>query len=283
MTRLLTTLVLLFISLGWTHTVEAKRTNLTTNQAQNAIARASQATGVSHKLLVGFGGAESGFDHRAKSTKSTAVGVFQFTSPTWRKTVATYGKKYGLTKRAKRTDPYANALMAGEYIKENKRYLRANLRRPITQGDLYMAHLISPQKTVMIDAMPGNRRAASVMPLFARKNHNLFYTKSGKARTLSQFKQTVYAKLNRNMSLYGGDDTLRLTMTRVTKPKAARLVVTKNTCDKRDYLDTSKPYTVQVSESVRPVKHRYVVQDSSTAIARAARDAACTTPRRKVV
>ena len=96
MNRFLTTLLLLLVTMGHMQYAEAKRAKVPDiNHNAKLIAKAAMTTGVTVDLLAGFGGAESGLNHRAKSDKSSATGVCQFTGPTWRTTLKTYGKKYG--------------------------------------------------------------------------------------------------------------------------------------------------------------------------------------------
>lgn len=203
MNRFLTTLLLLMMTLGHLQYAEAKRAKVT-NVDHNAmlVAKAAMTTGVTVDILAGFSGAESGLNHRAKSDKSSATGVCQFTGRTWRTTLKTYGKKYGLARNTRRTDAYANALMCGEYIKENRRYLNENLARRVTPGDLYLAHIISPQKVVKLEHVSSNRSAASIMPDFAAANYNLFYHRNGKAKTVAAFRAGIYAKLKANTAVY---------------------------------------------------------------------------------
>ena len=251
MNRFLTTILLALLSLGHLQYAEAKRTTpVSIDHNAKLIAKAAIATGVSSDLLAGFSGAESGFNHRAKSSKSSATGVCQFTGATWRTTLRTYGKKYGLAKNTRRTNAYANALMCGEYIKENKRYLKETLKRRVTPGDLYLAHIISPQKVAMLDRVKSTRYAASLMPEFAASNYNLFYHKSGKPKTVAAFKSGIYAKLKTNIADYAP-------LVKKHKPKpvlvaanvSKRRALPKATCTRPGQVTTT------VSETTITVQH----------------------------
>ena len=210
MNKLVSILVLVIACICNINIVEAKRVDSQKHINQNAkiVAKAAKDTGVNPSFMAGLAGVESDFRHKAHATTSSASGLCQFTSRTWRKTVSTYGRKYGLGRNAKRTDARANALMCAEYVKENRRYLIENLKRPVTQGDIYMAHLISPQQTVRLERYRPNAIAAYVMPQFASANKNLFYDKKGKAkygpvvnRHVENMKKITTAKRNQQERL----------------------------------------------------------------------------------
>lgn len=251
MNRFLTTILLVLLSLGHLQYAEAKRT-IPSSIDRNAkiIAKAADATGVSSDLLAGFSGAESGFDHRAKSDNSSATGICQFTATTWRTTLKTYGKQYGLAKNTRRTNAYANALMCGEYIKENKRYLKENLARKVTAGDLYLAHIISPQKVALLDHYKSTRSAASVMPEFAARNYNLFYHKSGKPKSIAAFRSGIYAKLKNNIADYAP-----LVKKHTAKPALVAAVVSKRPALTKATCTRPGAITTTVSESSTPVQY----------------------------
>ena len=236
MNKLVSILVLVIACICNINIVEAKRVDSQKHINQNAkiVAKAAKDTGVNPSFMAGLAGVESDFRHKAHATTSSASGLCQFTSRTWRKTVSTYGRKYGLGRNAKRTDARANALMCAEYVKENRRYLIENLKRPVTQGDIYMAHLISPQQTVRLERYRPNAIAAYVMPQFASANKNLFYDKKGKARTVRAFKQVVYGKISNNIAKYGPvvnrhvENMKKITTAKRNQQEHLRLV--KNTC-----------------------------------------------------
>ena len=261
MNRLLTTLLLLVVTLGHLQYAEAKRTKApTVSVERNAklIAKAALQTGVSSDILAGFSGAESGFNHRAKSNKSSATGVCQFTGRTWRTTLRTYGKKYGLGKNTRRTDAYANALMCGEYIKENRQYLKENLSRRVTPGDLYLAHIISPQKVAMLDRVGANRSAAALMPEFAAANYSLFYHRNGKPKTVAAFRSGIYAKLKVNTTAYAPLVKKHLNKPLTATAVSKRPVLVKAACTRPDTVVTT------VSESIVQTRQTFTIDPRGT-------------------
>lgn len=184
-----------------------------------AVRHASKVAGVDFGYLMQLAGAESGFDAGISATTSSATGLFQFIDNTWLVSLYTHGAKYGLGDIAKRievernaageittasirdplvekyalslrTDPRIMALMGAEFAKDNREVLQAALpRRTITRTDQYLAHFLgSGQATnfiVKLDRNP-NAAAKSSFPAAAEANHNVFYKRSGVARSLEE-------------------------------------------------------------------------------------------------
>src|SRR5256885_15796034 len=62
---------------------------------EQAIQRASQATGVDFSSLMKTAGRESGMNPTAKAGSSSAAGLFQFVEQTWLSTLKQHGTKHG--------------------------------------------------------------------------------------------------------------------------------------------------------------------------------------------
>ncbi len=60
-----------------------------------AIQRASDATGVDFRFLLGAAKRESGYNPNARAHSSSAAGLFQFVDQTWLATLKRHGAKYG--------------------------------------------------------------------------------------------------------------------------------------------------------------------------------------------
>lgn len=127
---------------------------------------AAQATGVSFEYLLAQANQESRLNPEAKSGKSSAMGLFQFTSGTWMEMVKRHGADYGLEQYSDaiikgadgrwtvkdkdvkkeildlRKDPKLSALMAAEYAKDNEQVLESKLGRQVSTQDLYLAHFL---------------------------------------------------------------------------------------------------------------------------------------------
>ncbi|MCR6629223.1 MAG: transglycosylase SLT domain-containing protein [Magnetospirillum sp.] len=128
---------------------------------------AADATGVPFEFLLAQANQESRLDPDAKSRRSSAMGLFQFTAGTWLEMVKNHGSEHGLdskyadaiTKGADgrwtvkdkelkkeilemRRDPRLSALMAAEYAKDNERVLESKLGRQVSTHDLYLAHFL---------------------------------------------------------------------------------------------------------------------------------------------
>lgn len=186
---------------------------------ENAIQRASQATGVDFTFLMGTAARESGYNPKAKAPTSSAAGLFQFVEQTWLATLKQHGAKYGYARYADliekggdgryrvkggdarqtvmdlRLDPHAASLMAGELTSDHAAYLRGRTGRAPTSGELYAAHFLGPQGSArLIEAVASrpDASAASLFPDAAQSNRSIFY-RDGRAATVSE----VYANLTR--------------------------------------------------------------------------------------
>lgn len=187
------------------------------------IARVSYETGIDVKLLAAMGAIESSFRTDAKNGSSSARGVYQFTKRTWRVTLASYGHLYGLTKHADVHDPYANALMAAEYIKENVRVMQKELSRLPTYDEIYMAHLLSPLRASALTQMPENTKLANIWPLIAKYNKRLFFDEHANPITVAQFRVLISNKVNNALHVYGKLANLALVKYRNGKIELSQL------------------------------------------------------------
>lgn len=189
-----------------------------------AVADASDRTGVSFSYLMHKASVESSFEADAQSRSSSAKGLYQFVENTWLAMVDRYGDKYGLgeyankiTKRADgsyavdggramrkeilalRNDPDISAFMAGEYANENASYLKQKLKRAPSDTDLYMAHFLGAggagRFLATMKTAP-SASAADLLPDAARANRSVFYHANGREKTL----QEVYASFSQRFS-----------------------------------------------------------------------------------
>ncbi len=154
-----------------------------------AINRASQATGVPVNIMNAFAAKESSFNPTAQAGTSSARGLFQFLGGTWRSVLSRYGQKYGLGSNADPLDPYTDALMFGAWIKYEIYPAISKVIPNPSATDLYMGHFLGAGggatflRRMLADP---NGIAANDMSAAASANHSVFYDKQGKARTYSE-------------------------------------------------------------------------------------------------
>lgn len=187
-----------------------------------AIRQAAQATGTSFQYLLATAQVESGLNPRAGAATSSARGLFQFIDQTWLATIKQSGAALGygqyaaaITKTASghyevadpvmrseilklRTDPTANATMAGAFTQSNAAVLAAKLGRSPSEGELYIAHFMGAggaARLISSAAASPNASAASYFPVAAHANTSIFYDRStGAARTLAQVRNILTAR-----------------------------------------------------------------------------------------
>lgn len=196
-----------------------------------SIRQASQSTSTDFGLLMAQASRESGFRADAKSSSSSAAGLFQFVDSTWLDMVHRFGGKYGVGNLADqisetnsgklvvadpalrqkildlRQDPTLSADLAAEYTKQNQAEIEQSIGRPLSRGDLYMAHFLGAGgATEFLKALDtkGNTIAAKLLPDAAAANPSIFYDASGRAKTVGEIYQTVASKIEQDASAFGG-------------------------------------------------------------------------------
>ncbi len=196
----------------------------------NAVENAATQTGADFSLLMEKASTESGFNASAKSSTSSATGLFQFIDSTWLGMVKEYGAKFGLGQYADqiqikngkpcvancdvktailnlRKNPEISALMAGEMTTEDKQYLLNNTDGTVGRTEMYVAHFMgSGNAAKFLNAREDNgaASAAQLFPKEAHANKSIFFNSAGQARTLDQ----VYSVLARKI---GGTQTAGIT------------------------------------------------------------------------
>lgn len=169
--------------------------------------RASQATDVGLMDLVVMTSIESTMGKNLKNKSSGAAGLFGMTNRTWKVLIKTYGSKFGIKPGTPRSNARANAILAAEYMKENKAILEASLHRRVGVNEIYMAHLLGPGGAVKLLKANNGRLAYRVIP-GASRNKAYFFDKKNRPYTVAEFKRNVAQKINRHRDAYSQKVTL---------------------------------------------------------------------------
>jgi len=205
------------------------------NRVTNAIAQASQSTGMDFGYLLGQAKIESSLNPTARAGTSSATGLYQFVDQSWLAVVDRHGAENGLgwaadaiqrgangryyvsdpTLRQQildlRKHPETASVMAAEHAADNKAYLERRLGRTAEPVDLYLAHFLGVGgATKFLQAHDGNPggNAASLFPAAAGANHSIFYDKSGSPRSFAEIRQNFAARLERGAESAMGDGSL---------------------------------------------------------------------------
>jgi hypothetical protein len=185
-----------------------------------AIRDAAQATGTSFNYLLATAKIESNLDPAMTMRSSSAAGLFQFIDQTWLGTLKQAGAAFGYGSYADaigrdasgrwvvmdprmrkeimhlRTDPAANAVMAGVFTQQNAAILSQRIGRAPSEGELYIAHFFGPGGAGKLIGLVGSHpqaSAADIFPQAARANRPIFYDRQGNARSVAG----VYGELVR--------------------------------------------------------------------------------------
>jgi hypothetical protein len=190
--------------------VDPTATNATVTRA---IRQAARVTGADFQYLLATAQVESNFKPSAKAATSSARGLFQFIEQTWLQTLKEQGPALGFGRYANaigrrrsgeyavteprlygpimnlRSDPAANALMAGAFTRANAGRLAGALGRAPTEGELYIAHFLGPTGASRLIDLSESRptaSAAAAFPAAAKANRSIFYGRNGHARTATE-------------------------------------------------------------------------------------------------
>lgn len=194
---------------------------VTKNGVIGAIKQASARTGVDFAYLMDKAAQESSFNPQAKSSTSSASGLYQFIGQTWLRMVKQHGAEYGLADEAAkikidkngvaqvedraarekilnmRYDPVLSSAMAAEFTRENKDYLEAKLDTRVGNTELYLAHFLGAggaEKFLKSMRANPNASAAELLPDAAEANRSVFYGKNGHALSFNQIYNRFAAK-----------------------------------------------------------------------------------------
>lgn len=170
---------------------------------KDVIADASKLVGVDNKMMVQKAAIESGFNPNAKAGTSSATGLYQFTSGTWKEMMSKYASKYGIPPGTGPSDARANAILAAQYMKDNAAMLKKTTGSDPSSADLYMAHFLGPGGARTMLSADQNQIAAQLLPKAAAANQNIFYKKDGTPRTVAEMRQVLSNKVDSSLSKHG--------------------------------------------------------------------------------
>ena len=181
-------------------------------------------------LLMAIADKELSFAPKAKSSTSSASGLFQFVEATWFKALRAFGWRHGHEqeamaiqgddkemrvapqKRAEllrlRNDPYLSAVLAAEMLKHDGEGIASRLGRPLTQGETYLIHFLGPEDAErFMKKMDDDPRAsaAALLPKAAKANKPIFYERQGrrmKGRSVREVHEAFEAMMDTRTSRY---------------------------------------------------------------------------------
>jgi hypothetical protein len=179
-----------------------------TENIASVIKKASDTVGVPLPLMYAIANQESGFKAEAAAKTSSAKGLYQFISGTWKTMVAKYGDKYPILKQRGPEDPEANALAGALFIKENSQVLE-KAKIPVNATSIYTAHFLGAGGAKQLFSLPSDAIAADKMPGPAKANDFIFYKKGenkkpdkNKPRTASEVVQVLFEKVGQYEEKY---------------------------------------------------------------------------------
>ena len=195
-----------------------------------AIASASQRTGVDFNYLMGQAQIESAMDPQARARTSSATGLYQFIDQSWLAVVNDHGAKHGVDWAANaiqrgsngryfvadpnmrqqilelRNHPETASAMAAELATDNRNFLEERTGRAAEPVDLYLAHFLGAggaAKFLTSMSQSPDTPAAALFPAAARANASVFYDGQGNARSLADVRSNFERKLSNGVQSAG--------------------------------------------------------------------------------
>lgn len=189
----------------------------------SGISKAAKSQKVDFSFLMAQAARESSFNPKAKATKSSATGLYQFIEQTWLGVFKKHGAEIGEGGLANqiqtkadgrhyvkdpevrkhildlRQTPEIAAQLAAAHAVDNKAFLEKRLGREVKNTDLYLAHLLGPTGAVrFLNQLKesGNAKAIDFFPQEAKNNKGIFYNKAGEPKALKQ----IYASLDQSIA-----------------------------------------------------------------------------------
>jgi hypothetical protein len=180
---------------------------------QQLVADAARIVGVPEGVALSMAHAESKFDYRARprnrdgSLASTAAGIFQFLNSTWKGgdgakgELQLHGNKFGVPANSTQMDPYANALLGVNFIRNNIKQAEKDYGGKVPQGVAYLYHFMGAGNAGrFMKALKANpNQLATAIPFqnaagVFSANKSVFF-ENGRPRTLAE----VMNELSRRM------------------------------------------------------------------------------------
>jgi len=199
----------------------------------SGIRQASRATGIDFGTLMAQAKEESGFRVDAKSSNSSASGLFQFINSTWLGLVQRFGSKYGIGALAQqiatdatgqatvadpalrerilalRKDPSLSAALAAEYARANKSEIERALGRPARNADLYLAHFLGAAgAAALLKAVTqnGDVVGAALLPGAAAANRSVFFDDAGRGRSVGEIYRAFAQRIDSEAQRFSATD-----------------------------------------------------------------------------
>jgi len=171
------------------------------------IVEVANQLGVPPGVALGMANAESKFNYKAYNKASGAGGLFQFIKSTWSGTgtaageMQNYGNKFGIPAGSSQIDPYANALLGVNFIRNNIARAQKDYGGAVPPGVAYLYHFLGAgdgRKFMAAYKANPNAPANSVRYSSAGvigNNESVFYDKSGRIRTLAGVMQELNGRM----------------------------------------------------------------------------------------
>lgn len=156
------------------------------DKQKDHLLQASKLSGVEMTTATAIASLESGLGRNTKNPYSYVKGVMQYKQSTWNEDVKRYGKQANLGKRLDVNNPKHNIIIGTLALAGTKAYLEEKTGKVITDGDLFMAHMVGTYGAEKL--LKGNPDAKISKYIATPKGNMRFYATKGKILTVKEFR-----------------------------------------------------------------------------------------------
>lgn len=170
------------------------------NKQKTYIFEASKLTGISPELVTAIGSIESGLGRNKVNQYSKVKGVMQTTKRTYNSNLKKHHERLGLSPNASIKNDRANILVATAALADNKRYLEKVTNKEITDGDVFISHLVGLGGAAKI--IKGKPNAPISRYITLHKGNMRLYTDKGRVLTVAQFRRSMDRLVKKESAKY---------------------------------------------------------------------------------
>lgn len=167
-----------------------QRLNQGGTDPKSMVTTAGTEFGLTGDQMYKIGMVESGLQSGAANPNSSATGLYQFTSGTWKETIGKYGAQYGIPEGTAPTDAAANAILGAAYLRDNRDDFKNSYGKDPELTDLYMGHFLGRTgRKRFVDGMtadPNVPATSLVSAKQAKANKEIFFNADGTPRSASE-------------------------------------------------------------------------------------------------
>lgn len=156
------------------------------DKQKDHLLQASKLSGIDMTTATAIASLESGLGRNTKNPYSSVKGVMQYKDSTWKEDVKRYGAQAKLGKNLNVKNAKHNIIIGTLALAGTKAYLEEKTGKVITDGDLFMAHMVGTYGAEKL--LKGNPNAKISKYIATPQGNMRFYATKGRILTVKEFR-----------------------------------------------------------------------------------------------